>query len=98
MSKSTLDQKIAKLKDAIAKEELSIEESKAKIKKLKAELKTVKAEKEQSFANELLKLMKSKGLSQDVLMNTLNQLNSAKSTDETENISSPTVNSDSQNL
>lgn len=98
MSKISHDQKIAKLEDAIAKEELIIKESKAKIKKLKSELKTVKAEKEQSFANELLKLMKSKGLSQDVLMNTLNQLDTDKSKNESETISSPTVNSASQNL
>ncbi len=98
MSKISHDQKIAKLEDAIAKEELIIEESKAKIKKYKAELKTVKAEKEQSFANELLKLMKSKGLSQSDLMSTLNQLNANNNTAETENVSSPDVNSASQNL
>lgn len=98
MSKISHDQKIAKLEDAIAKEELIIEESKAKIKKYRAELKTVKAEKEQSFANELLKLMKSKGLSQAELMKTLNQLSPENSTSEKENVSSPDVNSDSQNL
>ena len=98
MSKISHDQKIAKLEDAIAKEELIIEESKAKIKKYKAELKTVKAEKEQTFDNELLKLMKSKGLSQADLMSTLNQLNANNSTAETENVSSPDVNSASQNL
>ena len=98
MSKISHDQKIAKLEDAIAKEELIIEESKEKIKKYKAELKTAKAEKEQSFANELLKLMKSKGLSQAELMKTLNQLNPENSIAETDNVSSPDVNSASQNL
>lgn len=68
MAKLTLEQKIAKIEDAIAKEELLIEESKKKIKKFKSELKTAKAEKEQSFANEILKLMKSKGISQENLI------------------------------
>lgn len=98
MSNIPIQKKIKMLEAEIIKEELAIEESKAKIKKLKSELKTVKAEKEQSFANELLKLMKSKGLSQDVLMNTLNQLDTDKSKNESETISSPTVNSASQNL
>ena len=71
MAKLTLEQRITKIEDSIAKEELSIEESKGRIKKLKAELKALKAEKEQSFANEILKLMKSKGISHEELMNQL---------------------------
>lgn len=76
MAKITLEQKITRVEDSIAKEELSIEESKEKIKKLKSELRTLKAEKEQSFANEILKLMKSKGISQE---NLIAQLQSAES-------------------
>ena len=91
MAKLTLEQKIAKIEDAITKEELFIEESKNKIKKLKAELKAVKAEKEQSFANEILKLMKSKGISQE---NLIAQLKSAESQISYETFSSPKVTSD----
>lgn len=76
MAKLTLDEKIAKVTENIEKEEFSIEESKERIKKLKAELKTLKAEKEQSFANEILKLMKSKGISHEEL---ITQLKAAES-------------------
>lgn len=91
MAKITLEQKITKVEDSIAKEELSIEESKEKIKKLKSELRTLKAEKEQSFANEILKLMKSKGISQE---NLIAQLQSAESQVPDESFSSPNVISD----
>ncbi len=88
MAKLTLEQKIAKIDDAIAKEELLIEESKKKIKKLRSELKSAKIEKEQSFANEILKLMKSRGISQE---NLIAQLKSTESTVADETLSSPNV-------
>ncbi len=88
MAKLTLEQRITKIEDSIAKEELSIEESKGRIKKLKAELKALKAEKEQSFANEILKLMKSKGISHEELMN---QLNSTEIQAPNDTFSSPNV-------
>lgn len=91
MAKLTLDQKISKTEESITKEELSIEESKEKIKKLKSELRTLKAEKEQSFANEILKLMKSKGISQK---NLIAQLQSAESQIPDKSFSSPDVTSD----
>ena len=82
MAKLTIDQRIAKIEDAILKEELAIETSKEKIKSLKAELKTMQIEKEQSFANEVLKLLKAKGINQDKFLSEL------KATSVTENISS----------
>lgn len=82
MAKLTIDQRIAKTEDAILKEELAIETSKEKIKSLKAELKTMQTEKEQSFANEVLKLLKAKGINQDKFLSEL------KATSVTENISS----------
>lgn len=95
MAKLTLEQKIAKIEDAIAKEELLIEESKKKIKKFKSELKTAKSEKEQSFANEILKLMKSKGISQE---NLIAQLKSAENQVTDETLSSPNVTNNSVNF
>lgn len=86
MAKLTLDERISKVNENITKEELSIEESKEKLKKLKAELKALKAEKEQSFANEILKLMKSKGISHEELMN---QLKSTESQIPNDTFSSP---------
>ncbi len=91
MSKLTLDQKISKTEESITKEEHIIEEIKEKIKKLKSELRTLKAEKEQSFANEILKLMKLKGISQENLMA---QLQSAESQVPDKSFSSPNVTSD----
>lgn len=95
MAKLTLDQKISKTEESIVKEELSIEESKEKIKKLKSELRMLKAEKEQSFANEILKLMKSKGISQE---NLIAQLQSAESQVPDESFSSPNVTSDTASV
>ncbi|SFY13625.1 hypothetical protein [Ruminococcus sp. XPD3002] len=68
MAKLTLDQKITKVTEQIAKEEKNIEESKERIKKLNAELKTLQTEKEHSFANDIIKLMKANGLSQEQLL------------------------------
>lgn len=68
MAKLTLDQKITKVTEQIAKEEKNIEESKERIKKLNAELKALQTEKEHSFANDIIKLMKANGLSQEQLL------------------------------
>ena len=68
MAKLTLEQKITKVNEQIANEEKKIEDSKEKIKKLNAELKVLQSEKEHSFANDIIKLMKEKGLSQDQLI------------------------------
>lgn len=68
MAKLTLDQKITKVTEQIAKEEKNIEESKEKIKKLNGELKALQTEKEHSFANDIIKLMKANGLSQEQLL------------------------------
>lgn len=94
MAKLTLDQKITKIEDSIAREELSIDESKEKLKKLKSELKTLKAEKEQSFANEILKLMKSKGISHEELITQLKAAESQNSETSDETFSSPNATSD----
>lgn len=75
MAKQTVEQKIEKLNENIQKEETAIEESKKKIKEWKSELKKLIAEKEQAFANEVLKLMKEKGISESEL---LEQITSAK--------------------
>ena len=89
MAKLTLDQKITKVNELIAKEEKNIEDSKDTIKKLNAELKALQLEKEHSFANDIIKLMKEKGLSQDQL---LAQLMSQSGTTSSEAISSPSDN------
>lgn len=68
MAKLTIDQRIAKVNSQIQKEEEAILESKDKIKQLNAELRTLTAEKEHSFANDIIKLMKENGLSQEQLM------------------------------
>ncbi len=72
MAKLTPTQKLAKIDDAIAKEELAIEASKERIKSLKAERRKSEQEQKQSFANEILKLMQEKGISQDMLLSKLN--------------------------
>lgn len=90
MAKLTLDQKIAKVIGQIAKEEKLIDESKEKIKKLNVELKSLQLEKEHSFANDIIKLMKEKGLSQEEL---LAQLTAQTVTKSSETISSPNDNS-----
>ena len=89
MAKLTLEQKITKLNEQIAKEEKIIEDSKEKIKKYNAELKALQSEKEHSFANDIIKLMKEKGLSQDQL---LAQLMSQSAATSSEAISSPSDN------
>lgn len=89
MAKLTLDQKITKVTEQIAKEEKNIEESKERIKKLNAELKALQMEKEHSFANDIIKLMKEKGLSQDQL---LAQLMSQTGAASSETVSSPSDN------
>ncbi|SFY13830.1 hypothetical protein [Ruminococcus sp. XPD3002] len=68
MAKLTLDQKITKVTEQITKEEKNIEESKERIKKLNAELKALQTEKDHSFANDIIKLMKANGLSQEQLL------------------------------
>lgn len=89
MPKLTLDEKIAKVTGNIAKEEATIEKSREKIKQYKEELKTLSAEKERSFANDIIKLMKEKGLSQEQLIAqlTANQTEKTPSTEST--VSSP---------
>lgn len=94
MAKLTLDEKITKVTENITKEELSIEESKEKIKTLKAELKTLKAEKEQSFANEILKLMKSKGISHEELITQLKAAESQNTETSDKAFSSPSTTPD----
>lgn len=86
MAKLTLDQKIEKVTNQIKREEDAIQASKDKIKTLSAELKTLLAEKEQTFANDIIKLMKEKGVSQEQL---LSQLLSQTATQNTETVSSP---------
>lgn len=86
MAKLTLEQKITKVTESIEKEEQSIAESKEKIKKLNAELKALTAEKERSFASDLIKLLKEKGISGEQL---LKQLESTAVTNSDENIFSP---------
>lgn len=89
MAKLTLDQKITKVNEQIAKEEKIIEDSKEKIKKWTAELKALQSEKEHSFANDIIKLMKEKGLSQEQL---IAQLTSQSGATSSEAISSPSDN------
>lgn len=89
MAKLTLDQKITKVNEQIAKEEKNIEDSKERIKKLNTELKALQSEKEHSFANDIIKLMKEKGLSQDQL---LAQLMSQSGAASSETVSSPSDN------
>ena len=86
MAKLTIDQRIAKVNSQIQKEEEAIQESKEKIKQLNAELRTLTAEKEQSFANDIIKLMKANGLSQEQLLAQLKSTSGA--TAETDNSSS----------
>lgn len=83
MAKLKLEQKITKVTEQIAKEEQSIADSKERIKKLNAELKALSAEKERSFASDLIKLMKEKGISEEQF---LKQLQSAAVTQTDENI------------
>ena len=89
MAKLTLEQKITKVNEQIAKEEKIIEDSKEKIKKWTAELKALQSEKEHSFANDIIKLMKEKGLSQEQL---IAQLTSQSGATSSEAISSPSDN------
>ena len=89
MAKLTLEQKITKVNEQIAKEEKIIEDSKEKIKKYNAELKALQSEKEHSFANDIIKLMKEKGLSQEQLIAQLTAQSGATSS---EAISSPSDN------
>ena len=86
MPKLTPTERLAKIDEAITKEELAIEASKEKIKTLKAERKKVEQENDQSFANEIMKLMKSKGLSREAILQTL-----ADAKQEESNSSSPAV-------
>lgn len=81
MAKLTLEQKITKVNEQIAKEEKIIEDSKEKIKKYNAELKALQSEKEHSFANDIIKLMKEKGLSQDQLLAQLMSQSAATSSE-----------------
>ena len=71
MSKLTVDQRIDRVTEQIKKEELAIELSKDKIRKLNAELRTLQSEKEQSFANDIIKLMKANSISQADLLSQL---------------------------
>ena len=82
MAKQTLDQKITKIEDAIIKEELIIEESKEKLKKLRYELKALKSEKEKAFANEIIEMIKNKGISHEKLIADLNAVLEKKETSE----------------
>ena len=71
MPKLTPHEKLVKLDEAITKEELAIEASKKKIKELKAERKKVEQENDQSFANEIMKLMRTKGMSREAILQTI---------------------------
>lgn len=71
MAKQTLEQKISKTEDSILKEEMLIEESREKLKKLRNELKFLKHEKDKEFADELLKIIKEKGIDGSKLINDL---------------------------
>ncbi|MDO5558358.1 MAG: hypothetical protein Q4F95_02035 [Oscillospiraceae bacterium] len=71
MARITIDQRIEKTEEAIVREELLIEDSKTKIKNLKTELKKLKSEKEREFANEVLKLIKQKGINCDKFLSDL---------------------------
>lgn len=82
MAKITLDQKIAKVDEQIMKEELIIEESRQKIKTLKSERKKLTDEKEMIFANQIMKIIREKGINQEELLTELkhkeNNTNEAK--------------------
>ena len=82
MAKITLDQKIAKVDEQIMKEELIIEESRQKIKTLKSERKKLTDEKEMIFANQIMKIIREKGINQEELLTELkhkeNNTNAAK--------------------
>ena len=71
MAKITLDQKIAKVDEQIMKEELIIEESRQKIKTLKSERKKLTDEKEMIFANQIMKIIREKGINQEELLTEL---------------------------
>lgn len=94
MPKLTLDEKIAKVTENIAKEEATIEKSREKIKQYKEELKTLSAEKERSFANDIIKLMKEKGLSQEQLISQLMTNKTAESSYAETTVSSPSESSE----
>lgn len=81
MAKLSIDQRIAKTEEAIIKEEILIEESKEKVKSLKSELKTLQTEKEKSFANEVIKLLKAKGINQDKFLSELKTIPENESSD-----------------
>ena len=82
MAKITIDQKIAKVDEQIMKEELIIEESRQKIKTLKSERKKLTDEKEMIFANQIMKIIREKGINQEELLTELkhkeNNTNEAK--------------------
>lgn len=84
MAKITLDQKIAKVEEQILKEELTIEESRQKIKSLKAECKKLTDEKEKIFANEIIKVIKEKGINQEELLTELRHMENSIKAEETE--------------
>ncbi len=71
MAKLTIEQKISKIEDVISKEEKTIEASKIKIKNLQTEIKKLKNEKDKQFADELLKIIRAKGIDSSQLMNDL---------------------------
>lgn len=84
MGRTPVDERIKKVEEQIAKEELNIETSREKIRKLKEELNVLNSEKEKTFMNDIIKLMKSKGISHDDVFNMIN----SNKTSETENINS----------
>ncbi len=84
MGRTPVDERIKKVEEQIAKEELNIETSREKIRKLKEELNVLNSEKEKTFMNDIIKLMKSKGISHDDVFNMIN----SNKTAETGNINS----------
>ncbi|MBE6852673.1 MAG: hypothetical protein E7505_04270 [Ruminococcus sp.] len=91
MAKITLDQKIAKVEEQILKEELTIEEIRGKIKSLKAERRKLIDEKEKKFANEIMKIIKEKGINQEELITELKRKESDNKSEGTENKNSETT-------
>ena len=94
MAKQTLEQKIAKTEDAILKEELLIEESKVKLKKLRSEIKSLKNEKDKEFADELLKIIKEKGIDGSKLINDLKATPKKDDNNTSEDVKKDNVNSE----
>lgn len=73
MAKASIDERIAKVQDAIAKEELILEQSTSKLKKLKADLKALEAEEYSNQMKAMESFLKSKGLNPKNALDILNR-------------------------